>query len=132
MRLSLKILSSINDWTNQKIIINSHANLDQRVFNTPSASQVDAIWFENMECIHRKGRDTIVYNYSGFKLRVEYYYGCYNPLQYPLLFSFGEIGWHRGTERVKAENKHLCEGKFLVNPCGMQSSTELFNKEKQG
>ncbi|KAL7248137.1 hypothetical protein ACSBR2_002946 [Camellia fascicularis] len=28
-----------------------------------------------------------------------YYHGCYDPLQYPLLFSYSETGWHRNVKR---------------------------------
>ena len=35
----------------------------------------------------------------GSSHRVQYYYGCFDPLQYPLLFPLGESGWHQGIEK---------------------------------
>ena len=37
-------------------------------------------------------RDILVYNHSGERHKVQYYYGCYDPLEYPLLLPRGDIG----------------------------------------
>lgn len=37
---------------------------------------------------------------------MHYYFGCYDPLQYPLLFPNGESGWHQGTERVNKQDRN--------------------------
>ena len=40
-------LQNIPDLENYKIHIKSNVGLDQRVYNTPSTSQVATIWVEN-------------------------------------------------------------------------------------
>ena len=32
---------------------------------------------------------------------VQYYYGCYDPLQYPLMFPFGELDRHQHIPKKK-------------------------------
>lgn len=69
-----------------EIRIKSEISLDKRVYNSPSVDQVATIWIEgnNSNLAHK--RDIIVHAQSGDKHRVKHYYGCYDPLQYPLLF----------------------------------------------
>ncbi|KAG7990160.1 hypothetical protein I3843_02G011400 [Carya illinoinensis] len=69
------------------IHIRSDVGLDQRVFNVPTSSQL-------------RGRDIYVFSHSGGSHIVQYYFGCYDPLQYPLLFPLGDTGWHQGIQRV--------------------------------
>ena len=40
-------------------------------------------------------RDIIVHTHLGHKHTIKHYYGCYDPLQYPLLFLKGDVGWHQ-------------------------------------
>ena len=42
-----------------------------------------------------------VYTNSNRSQLVNYYYGCYDPLQYPLLFPYGQNGWHCGIQKVE-------------------------------
>ncbi|MEJ2820876.1 hypothetical protein, partial [Streptococcus pneumoniae] len=67
--------------------------MDQRIFNTPSASQVAVIWIEDDDSEHLRGRNIVVFNHAGGSHIVKYYFGCYDLLQYPLLFPFGDTGW---------------------------------------
>ncbi|KAG2725984.1 hypothetical protein I3760_01G090900 [Carya illinoinensis] len=86
---------SIDDLPNleyQKICIKSDPGLDQRVFNAPTSSEVAAIWVENDDSEHLTPRDIFVFNHIGGSHLVQYYFGCYDPLQYPLLFPLGDIG----------------------------------------
>ena len=54
-----------------------------------------AIWKEgnNLNLAHE--HDTIVHTYSSHKYTIKHYYGCYDPLQYCLLFSKGDVWWHQ-------------------------------------
>ena len=70
-------------------LLKSNPGLDQRVYNTPLASQVAAIWLYDDSSNEHTTRDIIVHSFIGFKRKVEYYFDCYDLLQYPLLFSFG-------------------------------------------
>ena len=96
-----RTLSNISSLENHTIRIRSYIDLDQRVYNAPSVSQVAAIWTETDNCTEQKGRDIIVFNEAGGSHIVQYYFGCYDPLQYPLLFPFGDSGWHQGIKKVE-------------------------------
>ncbi|KAG6705369.1 hypothetical protein I3842_07G176100 [Carya illinoinensis] len=93
--LFFRTLSNISRLENHTIRIRSDIDLDQCVYNAPSVSQVAAIWTETDNCTEQKGRDIIVFNEAGGSHIVQYYFGCYDPLQYPLLFPFGDSGWHQ-------------------------------------
>lgn len=73
--------------------------LDQRIYNLPGASEIAAIWEEN-------SGNTIfaphvrIYTHSNRAQLVNYYYDCYDPLQYTLLFPYGENGWHCGIRKL--------------------------------
>ena len=89
--------SSFEDF---EIHIAVNANLDQRVYNRPSADQVAAIWVKGNNSNIPFERDIIVHAHSGTRYRVKYHFGCYDPLQYPLLFSNREVGWHQHIKKV--------------------------------
>ena len=99
---------------NHKIKIRCDSGLDQRVYNTPSSSQVVAIWVDDDPSANIRTRDISVYCHSGETHRVQYYFGCYDPLQYPLLFPHGDSGWHKCIVRM---NKRM----------GRQSCSEIEN-----
>lgn len=65
----------------------------------PSTSQVAAIWIESDHDVIEQSRNIRVYAHSRKSQNIQYYYGCYDPLQYPLLFSRGEAGWDEGIVR---------------------------------
>ena len=88
-------LRGVSDLENYKILIRSDAELDQRLYNSPSVSQVAAVWVNDEPSGERRNRDSIAYGHVGFSHKVEYCFGCYDPLQYPLLFLHSESGWHR-------------------------------------
>jgi hypothetical protein len=87
-------LKDVLDLEHQQIHIRSNASLDQRVDNAPLSSQVVAIWVDENASKQHMSRDIIVYSHSGRSHRVQYYFGCYDPLQYPLLFPYKAICWH--------------------------------------
>ena len=126
-------LKDIPNLKDHQIVIKSNPDLDQKIYNTPLASQVAAIWLDDNSTSEYTTRDIIVYSYIGFKHKVEYYFGCYDPLQYPLLFPFGEPGWHQGILKVNKTQKELfCEGQDIVNPQRIHSATELLENETKG
>lgn len=47
-----------------------------------------------------------IYTKSDRSQLVNYYYRCYDSLQYPLLFPYSENGWHRGIEKIKPLTTH--------------------------
>ncbi|XP_060962816.1 uncharacterized protein LOC115724117 isoform X1 [Cannabis sativa] len=118
------------DLERQIIHVRSDAGLDQRVFNAPTSSQVAAIWVENDNENQIGMRDIFVYNHSGRQFKVQYYYGCYDSLQYPLLFPYGDNGWHKGIERVGETQSRSVEQTQTTNPRRSSNVEELLAAEE--
>ncbi|KAG5561951.1 hypothetical protein RHGRI_004850 [Rhododendron griersonianum] len=58
----------------------------------PIVSQVAAIWYEDEDATEIIERNIIVQKHDGYGQQIRYYFGCYDSLQYPLLFPYGEPG----------------------------------------
>ncbi|KAL6575232.1 hypothetical protein OROMI_012517 [Orobanche minor] len=82
------------------IVLRADPSLDKRIYNLPTVNQVAAIWNEMTDVPALQPHDIRVYASSGKTHCIHYYYGCYDPLQYLLLFPYGESGWHTGIHRV--------------------------------
>lgn len=63
---------------------------DLRRYNQPTANEVAAVVVGQID---GKPRDLIVYTRSGGMKRVFETWAQYDPLQYPILFPRGELGW---------------------------------------
>lgn len=85
-------LSDNPNLKNHVTYIRSDVNLDQYVYNIPSIFQVTIIWVESDDSNQLKERDIVAFNKLDRSHIVQYYFGCYNLLQYLLLFLFGEFG----------------------------------------
>ncbi|KAL0369053.1 UNVERIFIED_CONTAM: hypothetical protein Scaly_1124200 [Sesamum calycinum] len=83
LKMRLKDYPSVKDI---QLHISKDVKLDQRVYNSPTADQVAAIWVEGNDDDIPFERDIIVHSHSGHRHRIKHYYGCYDPLQYPILF----------------------------------------------
>lgn len=102
--------------------------------NLPSASQVAAIWTENDNESTDKGAHIRVYTHSNSSHKIKHYYGCYDPLQYPILFPRGECGWHPGIKRLHSKKRKGddCEEDIDVHPSSVTSPSQLINLEQRG
>ncbi|XP_019242637.1 PREDICTED: uncharacterized protein LOC109222777, partial [Nicotiana attenuata] len=127
----LKDHSSFQDL---QIRIAANATLDQRVYNKSSVDQIAAIWIDGNNPNVPFDREIIVHEHSGNKHRVKYYYGCYDPLQYPLLFPNGEVGWHQGIHKYKSKRGASTSEVANVNQNvpTYTSANEVLHKEEQG
>ena len=76
----LRRLEGISSFKDFEIHIAANANLDQQVYNRPSADQVAAIWVKGNNSNIPFERDIIVHAHSGTRHRVKYHFGCYDPL----------------------------------------------------
>ena len=116
-----------------QVIIRSNFGLDQCIYNAPSSSQVAVIWLQNDqtgECIEH---DIIGCSHSRFCHKVQHYNGCYDPLQYPLLFPFGDMRWHQGIKKIdKTGRGSSCKSQSLINPFEITSVDDLIEKEAHG
>lgn len=126
-------LSNITDIHEHKIQIRCHPELDQRVLSTPSASQAATIWVEDDENANIRIRDITIYGHSGDSYSVYYNYGCYDHLQYPLLFPFGECGWHEGILRYKQTSSQIAQFvDYVADPNVINSAAQIIEKEAGG
>ena len=90
-----KSLGAVPNLDEYRISLNTDIKLDQRRYNAPTTSQVAAIWVEGSDPQKTFDRSVIMYGKGERPLYIRAYYGCYDPLSYPLFFPRGEIGWNR-------------------------------------
>ncbi|KAL6542630.1 hypothetical protein OROMI_024232 [Orobanche minor] len=94
---SLRELPNLKDYT---IVLRADPCLDMRIYSMPTTHQVASIWNELTDVPIDHPHDIHVCTSAGKTYRLHYYYGCYDPLQYPLLLPYGESGWHTGIENL--------------------------------
>ncbi|XP_042962415.1 uncharacterized protein LOC122296677 [Carya illinoinensis] len=129
-----RYLGDLPSFEYQKIRIRSDPGLDQQVYNAPTSSEVAAIWVEDDTLEQVTPRDIFVYNHVGGSHIVQYYFEYYDPLQYPLLFPFGDIGWHQGIQRINrrgvsiSNHTHAAQS---IDPHQSISAEELLRREEQ-
>lgn len=105
-RIFLKYLLQISELPNFYIALRYGSDLDQWVYNQPSVSEVAALWLDQETSNNNSIPHIRIYTHSNKSQLVNYYYGCYDPLQYPLLFLYGQNVWHCEIHKViQPENK---------------------------
>nr|XP_027120740.1 uncharacterized protein LOC113737757 [Coffea arabica] len=129
----LRKLKDYPSLDNLQVCIKKDVSLDQRVYNSSTADQVAAIWIESNDPSENVQRDIIVHAHSGAPYRVKHYYGCYDPLQYPILFPGGEIGWHQNIKKTNDVVKGTIRqhnDPNEINP-NFSSLEDIFNQEQE-
>ncbi|KAG5580980.1 hypothetical protein H5410_051607 [Solanum commersonii] len=96
----LKSLTCIPNLSNFYIALKCDSTLDQRTHNLPSVSEVAAILVDDDSNNVISTPHIHIYTHCDRSQLVYYYYGCYDSLQYPLLFPHGENGWHCGIKKL--------------------------------
>jgi hypothetical protein len=61
---------------------------------------VAAVWVESSDLRKHFERSVILFGKDNTRYRIYPYYGCYDPLSYPLFFPRGEVGWHPEIPKV--------------------------------
>ena len=116
-----------------KIRIRCDSGMDQRVYNAPLASQVAAIWVHDEMSTDYGTHDIIVSGIGGEVHTINYYFGCYDPLQYPLLFPYGDTGWHQGIKKVDKQSGQACfVNQDFIDARNIGSVEELLANEIEG
>ena len=95
----IRSLAELQDLDRYRIFLKSDPGFDQRVYNTPTVSQVAAIWSESDLNDTQTSRNIEISTKTDNKKIVKQCYGCYDGLQYPLIYAQGETGWHPGILR---------------------------------
>ncbi|XP_028552578.1 uncharacterized protein LOC114580151 [Dendrobium catenatum] len=114
---------------NLQIYIRSDVRIDQRVYNAHIVSQVAAIWIEGDSTCFIE-RDIILTLHSGTYRKIKHYFGCYDPLQYPILFPNGKVGWHQNINRNSrfGRNEEITRSVIRSSP----TEEELFSQQENG
>ncbi|KAG5537863.1 hypothetical protein RHGRI_025085 [Rhododendron griersonianum] len=113
-----------------QIILKADPKVQDYTALPPTVPQVAAIWVENDDAPELQERDTVVQKHDGHSQTISYYYGCYDSLQYPLLFPLGEPGWHQGIKKIKpSSTSQTCLGQGKVLPQHSSTAEELIANE---
>ncbi|CAH1422521.1 unnamed protein product [Lactuca virosa] len=83
---TFKRLSDLGPLDNYRVTLNASVELDQRVYNKSTTSEVAGIWVEGNDNITTYKRSIIVYGRSNYRTEIQPHFGCYDPLSYPLFF----------------------------------------------
>ncbi|KAL4590785.1 hypothetical protein LXL04_003728 [Taraxacum kok-saghyz] len=122
-------LSDIQSLDDYKIILRTIPKQDQRVYNKPEVSQGD-------DKGEHDGRNIEVRTHSEQSKTIQYYYGCYDPLQYPLMFPYGELGWHQNIQKSKIADRKKNNQLFddvapMIAPSSINNVDHLLSMEEK-
>lgn len=104
--------------------------MHEQTAQAPTVSQVATIWIEDEDATELQERSIIVQKQDGHSKRISYYYGCYDSLQYPLLFPLGEPGWHQGIKKIKANiTNQISSCHSRISPAESLTADDLIANE---
>ena len=90
--LLFKNLCSVSNIAEYNIELNTSISVDQRRYNSPGMDQVAAIWMDGNDPRPLFSPSIIIYGTEDRPHYIRAYYGCYDPLVYPVLLPGGETG----------------------------------------
>lgn len=130
-------LSNIDNLHEYQIYLKSDTGVDQRTFNYPTVSQVAAMWNETDGQRGDLSKEIRVYTHDGRTQIIKHYFGCYDPLQYPLIFARGETGWHEGIKKLTTNSrqtnpKQTCIGETMHQFNQSITADDIINAENKG
>ena len=99
-----------NPVADLQIRIETNRNIDKRIYNRPTASEV-AVLIPAIED-EQKNREAIVFTKNGSLQFINANKASYDPLMYPLMFPYGQIGWEHNFYKLKLPE---IKGKNLLN-----------------
>ncbi|CAN6996364.1 unnamed protein product, partial [Brassica rapa subsp. trilocularis] len=106
-----------DEETEEVSLVLIHSRLkDGRVYNLPTSSEVAALVVGDFQQNMDK-RDIILEKTSGKLKRISELHPCYLPLQYPLIFPYGEDGFRKFVEAANQGQATLAiEGNRIIIP----------------
>ncbi|CAH1417943.1 unnamed protein product [Lactuca virosa] len=101
-----------NPQVDMKLRLIGRRQRDGRTYNLPTASEVAALIVGDI-CDSIEKRDIVVETKTGFLQRISELHPSYLPLQYPLLFPYGDDGYsvdilHRGVSFTTNSKRAKC------------------------
>lgn len=89
---------------------------------------VAVIWPDNTSSSESLGPHILVSGKSADSHRIQHYYSCYCPLQYPLLFPRGE--WNQGLKKMSHGGHRQADTKVdPVQSCAVHNVENLLAQE---
>ncbi|KAL6576036.1 hypothetical protein OROHE_000507 [Orobanche hederae] len=105
---------SLNNSVEIRLQLIGRRQKDGRTYNLLTASEVAAVIEGDIENAPDK-RDIVLEKQSGFLKHIDEFMPCYLPLQYPLLFAYGEDGWYTDIPKNKfSKRPNLTLREFLA------------------
>jgi hypothetical protein len=101
---SLGQAENLDDY---RLILNLDQRLDQRRYNAPITSEVAAVWVEGNQGNNTFVKNVVLHGNNKEIQSIKAYYGCYDPLSYPLFFPRGELGWHRKIPKANTKEEDV-------------------------
>ncbi|XP_021851591.2 uncharacterized protein [Spinacia oleracea] len=118
----------IND--NTQIVVNKHTIPDPSVYNAPTSDEVAVILPDATSSSESSSPHILVSGKSNESHRIMHYYGCYDPLQYPLLFPCGDCGWNQGLKRMSTGGqRQLSVQQDPIMSCAVHTAEDLLSHE---
>lgn len=100
------------------------------MFNASTSDEVAEIVVDDSSSGQANAPHILVYVKGDREHRIMHYYGCYDPLKYPLLFTKRELGWHQSLKRVSKNNGRPCDDvPFPISSCVVQTADDVINQE---
>ncbi|XP_056697313.1 uncharacterized protein [Spinacia oleracea] len=113
-----------------QILLNKNTVLNQNVYNAPTSDEVAVIWSESTSSSTSRSPHILVSGKSNSSHRIMHYYGCYDALQYPLLFPFGDCGWHQGLKKMSTGGQQqLATHQDPVLSCAVHTVEDFLAQE---
>lgn len=94
----------------------------ERTYNRPIVNEVAAIYPStyNLEC---STRDIVMYKEDGRLLRISEFHRMYDSMSYPILFPYGDNGFHFGLKHVDEDEEYIINSIIII---GKLTKTYLF------
>ncbi|XP_019172653.1 PREDICTED: uncharacterized protein LOC109168053 [Ipomoea nil] len=105
----------INPCAEVKIKLLGKRTRDARTYNLPQVSEVAALIVGDLDTSIGE-RDIIVQSKGGHLQRISELNSSYLPLQYPLLFPYGEDGYREDIAFANVVGKHSSGGRQRISP----------------
>ena len=97
------MLQYVNLEENTRILLIKNTTVDQRLYNIPTANEAAVILINGFPSEETRSPYIVVWGKSDKSQRIYHYYGCYDPLQYPILFPKGEWIASRAKKSLRCQ-----------------------------
>uniref|UniRef100_K3ZD88 Helitron helicase-like domain-containing protein n=1 Tax=Setaria italica TaxID=4555 RepID=K3ZD88_SETIT len=98
-----------------RLILNLDQRLDQKPYNAPITLEVAVVWIKGNERRNTFDKNVILHGNNNEIQGIKSYYGCYDPLSYPLFFPRAELELRNdNVDRNNSDNDPDSSSKLWV------------------